>query len=184
MLAIETITASVWKQRTRRAERAVAVDDPEPEPRHRGLSPRNAEEETIQDYALELLQHVPPIPHDQIISMVHKRFPTVLTAGPHRGEPTRLDRKCLYDIRDAARQLGATFPDRPRSLNRIMARLAATEATDQFSRRCAHCGEPFPATGSRLYCGPDCADAAHRDQQDARNRRNARNSAAAGSLGG
>ena len=39
------------------------------------------------------------------------------------------------------------------------------------TKRCQHCGKPFPVSGRRVYCSEKCADAARKKQTAARVRK-------------
>ena len=39
------------------------------------------------------------------------------------------------------------------------------------TKRCQHCGKPFPVNGRRVYCSDNCAEASRREQTAARVRK-------------
>ena len=43
------------------------------------------------------------------------------------------------------------------------------------TKRCKHCGKPFPIDGRKVYCSANCADAASREQTAARVRKHREN---------
>ena len=39
------------------------------------------------------------------------------------------------------------------------------------TKRCQHCGKPFPVSGRRIYCSDNCAEASRKEQTAARVRK-------------
>lgn len=84
---------------------------------------RNQEYESISDYAEDLIKishHKDEdgrdigLDYDQIRDAVVKRFPRVLTPGPHKGRKTRMSVKEIIAKACRMNQLGVKLPFRPR----------------------------------------------------------------------
>lgn len=188
-LAVMRITAAYWK---RRKSRDFFVPDRPPPSEKRMRNRPTAPEKnlvklskpqtgTIAEYAERLLlqadQSGRGLPHDVIHALVLKKFPVVLTKGPHYGRPTKFSRKELHMLACGIKRGGVAMPPRPRATNRraIRGRMMATERADAIAAQsdgtfqCIVCDRLFvPAVRIRKpprYCSAACRQAAHRQRR-------------------